>query len=344
MASAARLGPAQGGGFVVAVTPRQAPLRRGRPQQRRRHRPARVRGDDGAARPRKGQAVLVSSGSRLPTSPHISPHLRRCAPSSPRRTSTDPARSTSTSSCACRCATFTAAATRPDGRATIAIRTAIRRSSSSSSSSSRGSSSRGSSTPPRRCRAAEEEGAEREGEGARRRTPPPRGLTATAHTATVTTAAATRRKTAPAAAAAAAEEEEEEEEQEQEEVQVGLGCASHRPSSQGPAAARLGGRRRPAAGAAAPPAEARSRVRTVAPQLVENGPPAMPDDPTSSASLGHLQAQAAPAHPGAPPGPLGGSTVASGARLRPAPRLRILRFPRLGTADAHPRRGELQGL
>ena len=43
----------------------------------------------------------------------------------------------------------------------------------------------------------------------------------------------------------------------------------------------------------------------------------LPDDTAPSASLDHLEAQAAPTRPRAPPGPLGKLAMASGARLRP---------------------------
>ena len=48
------------------------------------------------------------------------------------------------------------------------------------------------------------------------------------------------------------------------------------------------------------------------------------DDTAPSASLGRPKARAAPAPPGAPPEPLGGFTVPSGARLEPAQKLRVV--------------------
>ena len=49
-------------------------------------------------------------------------------------------------------------------------------------------------------------------------------------------------------------------------------------------------------------------------------PSALPEDSAPSASLDHLKAQAAPAHPRAQPEPLGELSMAPAARLRPRQR------------------------
>ena len=58
----------------------------------------------------------------------------------------------------------------------------------------------------------------------------------------------------------------------------------------------------------------------------------LPDDTAPPASLGHLEAQAAPTHPRAPPEHLGSSPCGLRSPPQAAPRLRILRLPPPGAA------------